>query len=143
MCGASFLTHFESKLNTYTFWLFLNITLDHFRTIKYIGKQNYLRGKKIILKTTTPHPRMNQGLLNCEMWNIISVPFLKGNITGNLFIMKLMKIQPQSKQKMKIYFWKVTKASTKDVFLVYPCNLKHCWRCCMCLLCHFPRVTKC
>ena len=34
-------------------------------------------------------------------------------------------------------------ASTKDAFLVYPCNLKHCWRCCMCSLCHYTRVTKC
>ena len=34
------------KLNACTFRLFLNIPLDHFRTMKYKGKTNYLRGKR-------------------------------------------------------------------------------------------------
>ena len=44
--GAPILTPLGSKLNAYTFWLFLTIPIDHYRTIKQMGKQNYLRGQK-------------------------------------------------------------------------------------------------
>jgi hypothetical protein len=34
------------KLNAYTFWLFLTIPIAHFRTMKNIGRTNYLKGQK-------------------------------------------------------------------------------------------------
>ena len=34
-------------------------------------------------------------------------------------------------------------ASTKEAFIVYPCNLQHCWRCCKCSLCHYTRIVQC
>ena len=42
-----FLTPSGSKLNADPFWLFLNIPIDEFRTIKLVGKNFDLRGKKI------------------------------------------------------------------------------------------------
>ena len=34
-------------------------------------------------------------------------------------------------------------ASTKEAFIVYPCNLRHCWRCCKCSFCHYTRILNC
>jgi hypothetical protein len=34
-------------------------------------------------------------------------------------------------------------ASTNDASIYYPCNLKHCWRCCMCTFCHLARSLNC
>ena len=42
----SFLDPLWSKLSAHTFWLFLNIPKDHFRTIKNIPKKFNLRGAK-------------------------------------------------------------------------------------------------
>jgi hypothetical protein len=50
LCGAPILTPLGSKLNDYTFWLFLSIPTDYFRTIKNIGRKNYLRGQTKIMK---------------------------------------------------------------------------------------------
>ena len=46
MVGAPILTPLGSKFNAYTFWLFLTLSIDQFRTIKNIGKKKYLRGQK-------------------------------------------------------------------------------------------------
>ena len=34
-------------------------------------------------------------------------------------------------------------ASACDGSIVYPCNLKHCWRCCLCKFCQLTRQIKC
>ena len=34
-------------------------------------------------------------------------------------------------------------ASACDASIVYPCNLKHCWRCCLCKFCQLARQIKC
>ena len=34
-------------------------------------------------------------------------------------------------------------ASSKDASISYPCNLKHCWRCCLCTFCQLARNVNC
>jgi hypothetical protein len=34
-------------------------------------------------------------------------------------------------------------ASSNDASITYPCNLKHCWRCCLCTFCQLARKLKC
>ena len=42
--GMLSLTILESKLNVFTFILFINIHIHHFRTLKYIGKHKLFKG---------------------------------------------------------------------------------------------------
>ena len=34
-------------------------------------------------------------------------------------------------------------ASSNDASITYPCNLKHCWSCCLCTFCQLARKLKC
>jgi hypothetical protein len=34
-------------------------------------------------------------------------------------------------------------ASAQNTSIIYPCNLKHCWRCCQCTFCQLTRQLKC